>query len=262
MHFLRRFFGGAAESKDDSPLEAFQINFDDGAYRPAVRVTHQTAPQAVIEALRLPAPFPTILVGASMRVADMSMRSVIEDGLVRFLSERQINLLDGGTSSSIMHLIGGARQRRSADFPLIRVVPEKLIAYPGWNNPHKLLDLESYYSHIVLTAGDEIGAETELILQFAYRLSGSGREKRLIIVINGGDTTRQAVIRCATQEPRFPMLVFEGSGRLADELAAARKNGSTNPDIQAVLDRGIVHFIPARAGADQLYRWLENFFGY
>ncbi|MBI1258253.1 MAG: hypothetical protein GC204_12340 [Chloroflexi bacterium] len=261
MDFLRRFFGGAAEPKDNSPLEAFQINFDDGAYRPAVRVTHTTAPQAIIDALRLPAPFPAILIGASAKT-DISMRSVIEDGLVRFLSERQINLLDGGTSSNIMHLIGGARGRRGSTFPLIRVVPEKLIAYPGWNNPHKLLDLASYYSHIVLTSGDEIGAETELVLQFAYKLSGSGTEKRLIMVINGGDTTRQAVIRCATQEPRFPLLVFEGSGRLADELALARRQGSDDPQIQAVLNHGIVHFISARASADQLYRWLENFFGY
>jgi len=261
MAFFRRLFGGAADSKDDSALEPFQINFADGAYRPAVRATLSTAPQAIIDALRLPAPFPAILIGAS-KSSNFAMRSVIEDGLVRFLSERQINLIDGGTSSSIMQLIGGARERRSANFPLIRVVPEKLVAYPGWNNPHKLIDLESYYSHFVLTSADEIGAETELILQFAYRLSGSGAEKRLIVVIGGGDTTRQAVIRCATQEPRFPLLVFEGSGRLADELAAARKNGSPDPQIQAVLDHGIVHFIPANARADQLYRWLENFFGY
>ncbi|MEO8394878.1 MAG: hypothetical protein ABI700_17920, partial [Chloroflexota bacterium] len=112
------------------------------------------------------------------------------------------------------------------------------------------------------TNSDQIGADTEAVLQFAYQLSGSGAEKRLIIVISGGDTTRQAVIRCATQEPRFPLLVFEGSGRFADELANARKNGSDDPQIQAVLDKGVVHFIPARARPDQLYRWLENFFGY
>ena len=74
------------------------------------------------------------------------MRSIIEDGLVRFLSERQINLIDGGTSSSIIRLIGSARERRNCTFPFIRVVPEKLVSYPGWNNPNKMLDLDSYYS--------------------------------------------------------------------------------------------------------------------
>ena len=261
MAFFKRLFGGAADSSK-AALEPFQITFPDGAIRPAVRVSRHTPPQAIIEALDLSDQQPTILIGASMRVSDVSMRSTIEDGLVRFLSERQITLLDGGTSSSITQLIGSARERRNCTFPFIRVVPEKLVAYPGWDNPNKTIDLDSYYSHVVLTTGDQIGAEAELILQLACALSGNGAKKRLVMVLNGGETTRQAVIRCATQEPRFPMLVFEGSGRLADELASARKTGSGDAQIQAVLDQGIVHFIPAKARADQLYRWLENFFGY
>ena len=84
MSFIKRLFGGAAESsKDESVLEPFQINFADGAYRPAVRVTRTTSPQAIIDALRLPASQPTILIGAS-KGSEFAMRSVIEDGFVRF----------------------------------------------------------------------------------------------------------------------------------------------------------------------------------
>ena len=81
-----------------------------------------------------------------------------------------------------------------------------------------------------------------------------------MIILNGGKIVKQEAYRCATQEPRFPLLVLEGSGRFADELAASRNTGSDDPQIRAILDQGIVHFLPVRAGADNLYRWLENFF--
>ncbi len=80
------------------------------------------------------------------------------------------------------------------------------------------------------------------------------------MVVNGGEIVKYEAFLCATREPHFPLLVLEGSGRFADELSASRQTGSTDPQIQAILEQGRVHFVSINVGADNLYNWLRNFF--
>lgn len=270
MDFFRRIFTNKQASGDANALDTFPIHFPNGNTPRAVRVPAEFAPAGgdydrVIHALQLTSPAPTIFISGGAGMMDTgsltNTRSTIEDGLVRFLEERRINLIDGGTASGVMGLIGNARQRRGYSFPLIGVAPERMIGYPGYDNPNKTADLDAYHSHFLLTSGDRFGSESEQIIAFAYALSGYGDRKRLVIVLNGGEIVKQEAHRCSTREPRFPLLVLEGSGRFADELSASRRTGSSDPLIKAILDQGIVHFIPIKAGADNLRRWLENFFG-
>ncbi len=262
MEWIRRLLG----EKSSRDVEAFTIAFPGNPPRRAVRAPNHADPRAVIRALALPRPTPTIFIsggaGAMSAEAVGALRSIIEDGLAPFASERQISLIDGGTSSGTMALIGSARQRRGYDFPLIGVAPERMVIYPGRELSIQGVELDAGHSHFVLTDGDQFGAESELILRLAAALSESGARKRLTMVINGGEVVKREAQRCATRKPRFPLLVLEGSGRFADELAASRKRGSSDPLIRDILDKGIVHFLPVSAGAENLYRWLENFFGY
>lgn len=265
MKSIRRLFGAGSDQNGESAPEIFTIPFAGGQRpRPAVRVSRSAAPRHVITALDLPHPTHTILIsgGASrMEAQTVSiLRAPIEDGLVRFLGSRSISLIDGGSTSGIMPLLGAARARRNYSFPLIGVAPEALVGYPGHALPDSPVELDAAHSHFVLTDGDGFGAESELMIRLAYTLSGRGTQKRLLIVVNGGDIVRKEAHLCSTREPRFPLLVLEGSGRFADALSAARQTGSSDPLIREILDQGIVHFLPVKAGADNLYRWLENFF--
>lgn len=263
MEFLRRLFTG----KPAAPaLEAFTIPFPNNHSPLAVRVSAQGDAEAVIRALRLPQPVPVIFISGGAGKMDsesmMVTRSTVEDGLARFLNDHQVALIDGGTATGVMMLIGVARQRRSYTFPLIGVAPDSVVTYPGIDPPREGETLDSFHSHFVFTGGDQFGAESEMIVKLAYALSGQGEKKRLCMIINGGEIVKQEAYRCSTHEPRFPLLVLEGSGRFADELANSRKTGSSDPVIQAILEQGIVHFIPIKGGADNLRMWLENFFGY
>ncbi len=267
MDFIRRLLQGKVPPPNGEPLDAFPINFPNSTPR-AVRVPEQTDPDRIIHALQLSTPTPTIFLSAGAAQMDTKSmiltRSLIEDGLVRFINDQRITLIDGGTNAGAMVLIGIARQRRNYTFPLIGVAPDKMVTYPGHptaeGEPQPTTDLDAFHSHFVLTGGDDFGAESETIFELAYALTGRGNRKRLVIILNGGGIVKQEAYRSATREPRFPLLVLEGSGRFADELADSRKTGSTDPQIQAILDQGIVHFLPVKAGADNLYRWLENFF--
>ncbi len=132
MEFLKRLF----TSKTVAPpsLETFRIPFPNGNTALAVRASDQHSPQMIIQALQLPVPRPTILVsgGADRMDGDSmsSVRSTIEDGLTRFVNDRQITLVDGGTTSGVMLLIGVARGRRNYTFPLIGVAPENAVLFP------------------------------------------------------------------------------------------------------------------------------------
>ncbi len=262
-NLLKRLLGNRAES---TPLASFSIQFAQDQTRLAVRVPLHADANAIIQALELPHPTPTIVISGGAGLMDTGLlnlnRTVIDDGLARFLDKRSVSLLDGGTSVGAMLLIGVARHRRGYTFPLVGIAPEQLVAYPGSAHPAAQAALDANHTHFVLTNGEHFGAESETIIHLAYALSGSGAKKRLVMIVNGGEVVKHEAHRVSTQNPRFPLLVLEGSGRFADELAASRKTGSSDPLIQDILKHGDVYFISTKAGADNLYHWLENFFGY
>jgi hypothetical protein len=261
MDFFKRILNS---DKGTATLASFPIHFSNGKTALAVRVPQNADPQAVIAALSLDRPVPTIFVSGGARQMDTDSmsgtRSSIEDGLARFLNERHVTMIDGGTSSGVMLLVGLARARRNYTFPLVGITPDKWVTYPGSPNNDEFADLDAFHSHFVLTDGDHFGSESELILNLVTTLSGA--KKCLVMIVNGGDIVKNEAHLCATRNPRLPMLVLEGSGRFADELAEARKSGSSDPLIRDILKLGMVHFIPVKAGPDTLYRWLQNFFGY
>jgi hypothetical protein len=258
MGLLKRFLS----SKPSSPLP-FTINYPGGSAPLALRVDRNTPAETVIAALDLPTRRPTLFLtgGASLMTTDSlrDTRSKMEDGIARFAQDREMTVVDGGTASGIMGMIGIARTRRGYTFPLIGVAPEKCVSYPGYANPSRQAELDGFHTHLVLTSGDQFGDETDLLLRLVAALSGD--HKRLAILVNGGQVARDEIYRASMSESPLPILILEGSGRLADELAAARR-GLLEPDetLRAVLEHGQLYTLPMSTGAEQLRAWLENFF--
>lgn len=268
VNFLRRLFGrGQTAFPPVSALETFTIRFPNDQTPLAAKSPAAGNPQSVIDALKLDHPTPTIFVsgGAGGMETDsmMNTRSTLEDGLAWFLNEYNVTMLDGGTSSGVMQLIGLARQRRHYTFPLIGIAPDKVVWYPGKARAEQYADLDAFHTHFVLTDGDDFGAESEMLINLAHALCGHGARPRLCIVVNGGQIVKREVHRMTTQEPRFPVLVLEGTGRFADELAQAyRAKQSDDPVIHEILSKGNVHFLHIKAGAEPLRSWLENYCGF
>jgi hypothetical protein len=278
---LRRFFG-KHNGDDDGAVPApsavgFTISYSSGRTLRAARVEHGARPESVIDALGLAVPRPVIfLMSGAARMDSDSMslaRTTIEDGLGRFAESQHVNVIDGGTTSGGMAIIGLARFRRGYRFPLIGVAPESCVAYPGFANPQRQADIDAFHSHIVLTSGAAFGDESDMLLWLARAISGYGTLPALGVIVNGGEIVQREAHRCATgQTPdgsRLPLLVLEGSGRFADDLAAAHKarqagrHGTAilqQPILREILEQGSVDFLSVKAGADQLRLWLERFF--
>lgn len=262
MEILRRFFGNTPELP---PLETFDIQFTPDEQSRAIRASHQADAREVAEALGIAYPRPVLVImGGAGKMDPDSMRttrSSIEDGLSRFAEEQNVAIVDGGTTAGVMGLLGFARKRRSYTFPLIGVAPEARVEYPGNNPPTKQAELDPNHSEFVLVDGDDFGVESNLLASLGWALSGEGREPILGIIINGGVIVKEEAHARATKHPRFPLLTMEGSGRFADELAAAYRTRSTDdPVIQDILSRGTVHVMSINSPAESLRKWLESFF--
>jgi hypothetical protein len=258
-------------------VQGFGITYPSGRTLRAVRVAPDARPEMVIDALGLAVPRPVIFLmsGAGNMTSDsMSLaRSTVEDGLGRFAESRLVNVLDGGTTSGGMAIIGLARFRRGYRFPLIGVAPEALVSYPGFDNPDRQAEIDAFHSHIVLTPGGSFGDESDMMIALAQTISGYGAQPVLGLIVNGGEIVKREAYRCATAQTYtgqpIPLLVLEGSGRFADDLAAGRRARLAgrvhtaalhDPTIRAILDFPDVHFLPISGGAEGLRAWLEHFY--
>jgi hypothetical protein len=243
----------------------FEIHFEGGHIARAVHVQKTTPLEVVAEQLGVPQPSPVIFVtgGASnMSPEDIKMTEALIDTLVQYVDEVSGLMIDGGTTSGVMQMIGHARARRQLKFNLIGVCPLGKVSFPGHINPESEAQLEPHHTHFVLIDGDSWGDESEFILGLTRILSGSGKMPGAGILINGGNVARQEVYLAATKEYKLPMLIVEGSGRAADEIATAFKTGRANQRIlQAILAGGDIQLVSTMEGPEALRSKLVSRFG-
>jgi hypothetical protein len=240
----------------------FRIHFANGNVAEAVRVRQMTEPNHVLALLKMTESAPTIFVtgGASaMTEEDVRRTQEMIAAVAEFAAENRAVIVDGGTESGVMQMVGEARKRGSYQFPLIGVSPFGKVSYPNMPNPNAEAELEDSHSHFVLVDGDDWGAESEMIVGVAKALSGHGMRPAIGILINGGKIARQEVYLAVSKE--IPMLILEGSGRLADEIATAFKTGKASQRIlQTILGGGDIQLISTDEGAGALREKLEKRF--
>ncbi len=243
-----------------SDLPSFAIPFAEGIAR-AVRVPADAPPDAVLQALALPAEQCVLVVmgGAGNMERDIpGLAELIQDGLARFAHERGVVIVTGGTASGVMALLGAARARIGGRFPLLGVDPDALVSYTGHLEP-QVAALEPHHTHFVLTEGDRFGAESDWLAQVALTIAGeTGRA--LAVIINGGEIVKQEAHARAIGPLFMPLLVLEGSGRTADALAEARLHPGADALLDEIVHKADLHVFPVEAGADTFYAWLSVYF--
>jgi hypothetical protein len=235
------------------------IRFPNGRTARLVRVSPETPPDAWLAALDLGSPRALVVVcggAGGMNVREIeAVRPLIVDGLARLAAREQIAVLDGGTNSGVMALIGEGAAHHGLTAPLIGVCPAAKVSWPENPNPQAEAELEPRHSHFVLTPGEEFGAETE----FLYALAGAlgARLPSLALLINGGSIALRETLLNVRQ--RRPLVVFRGSGRAADVIAAAREKGeSDDPLVVEIIRCGDVTIFDVREGPESLIQLIRS----
>ena len=130
----------------------------------------------------------------------------------------------GGTDVGVMAAIGKVRGRGGYQFPLIGIAPEGTVTWPeGPRTAAPLLpgnereQLEPHHSHFILVPGNDFGDESKWIVRAASMIT-KDRNKAVTVLANGGKVSQQDVEESLAAGR--PLIVLEGTGRLADEIAS------------------------------------------
>lgn len=255
------------EQKPTIQPKTFPINFPDGHIAKAAQIAPDGDAETICTALKLETPRPAIFVsgGASlMSEKDIQRtRDIMSQGIAKFAQEFGVTVIDGGTEAGVMAMLGQARHENNYDFPLVGVAPEQKVAYPGKPNDEKDADLDDGHSHFVLVDADDWGEESQMIINLTRAVSANGERPACGILINGGRIAEHDVyVATAKGNHRIPMLILEGSGRAADDIATAFRTGKTNRAIiQAIIAGGAIKLVGLVEGPEAMYKQLKQHFG-
>jgi len=205
------------------------ITFENGNRAVVVSAPRDASAQAILDALEIASPSAVILLFGGAAGLDDSRKADLEtlfaDGVTSVAVELGALIIDGGTQSGVMAMMGKAVAARSGTCQLLGVAPEGKIAHPQISGASTVSDdgarLEPNHSHFVLVESNEWGGETGKMLELARAFNAP----TVAILVNGGTIAADEALQSVRNG--WPLLVIEGSGRFADELSAAIRDGQS-----------------------------------
>jgi len=236
----------------------FPVTFGDRRTAQVIQVSEGIPLADVLPQLQVPHPRPVLVLigGASyLSATDQKLlRSLFVKVLAPLAQTLNAVVIDGGTDTGIMRMMGLARTRTRSTFPLVGVAPLGLVALPDQPLPNdEAAYLEPHHTHFMLVPGCHWGDESEWIAQLATAIAGP--EPSLTLLINGGEVSW--VDAYENIEEGRPMIAIAGSGRTADALATALDGKVTDERARRIVDSGLLQAIHLRSPA-HLTRVIEQ----
>jgi hypothetical protein len=237
--------------------EFFEIALPGGASAKAVRLEQPEELEEVAQALRVAGALASLVVigGADgMSWRDLRRLRPLFDGVLAELAWRfRAAVLDGGTDTGVMRLMGRARAASARDFPLVGVVVSALAALPGRPAHPEAAELERNHTHFVLVPGDTWGDEGPWLA----RLGDMIGDRSATVLVNGGEISRRDSELCV--RAGRPLIVLAGSGRTADAIAAAAAGRPPDDASERIAATGLVRPVELR-DRDGLTWMLDDVF--
>jgi hypothetical protein len=181
---------------------------------------------AALAGLQLPRSSPVLVLiggaGGLDEAAVARLRPFFDDALAPLAGALDASVVDGGTSAGVMDLMGRARAELGGTFPLVGVAAE------GTVTPTGTATLQPDHSHVLLVPGSGWGDESPWLTHVADQLAGESPS--VTVLVNGGEIALDDVARSV--KAGRPVLVLDGSGRVADALAAALHDRADGADVK------------------------------
>ena len=203
------------------------ITFDNGNHAVVVIAGRDTDAQTILKSLGIVQPHALIMVFGGAKGLDDSRNArlgeLFTSAVAPAAAEAGALVIDGGTQSGVMAMMGEALAREGRESQLLGIAPAGKVTYPGGPKDANIGDgapLEPNHSHFVLVESDEWGDETGTMFKLAEALNVAV----VTMLINGGQIAENEALRGVRNG--WPLLVVEGSGRFADELSAAIRNAT------------------------------------
>jgi len=185
------------------------------------------------------------LVGADLDAAQQLFEAVV----VPLCEELRVDVVDGGTDAGVMQAMGQARAAAGARFELVGVVAGGTVAGNADEDP---VQFESNHTHFVIVPGSDWGDESPWITRVAAELAGSSPVVGLLV--GGGDIAVQDVGHLV--DAGFPVFALDGSGSLADLLAAG--DPADDADVEKLRGSALVRSVAGFADPGRLRSVLRD----
>ena len=213
-----------------STIPTDSITFENNRTAKAVFPSAGDKPGNIVDALNLADHKAVLLViGGADNIADSlkpRLTQLFGRGIARAAISVNAVIIDGGTKAGVMEMMGQGVADRGFNSQLIGVAPLGKVNYPGSKGSGET-PLDPNHSHFVLVDGDTWGSETGRLFDLARALASKTRPM-IALLTAGGETTKKEALLATRQN--IPLIVVEGSGGLADEIATAWKARPSLPD--------------------------------
>lgn len=200
----------------------------------------QTTPGAEIAArlgLKPQRPVALVMGGAADLSAEDGARLArqVHEGLAPALLHAGAAVVDGGTDAGIMGMLNAALGRVGFGGPYIGIAPAGVTILPGEPAEEGAYPFGAHHTHIIQVEGEKFGDERAPMFSLAAHLATGQRS--LAVLVNGGKGTQMEALENVRQGRE--VVVLRGSGRLADEIAAALDAPQqARPDIRQLITLG------------------------
>lgn len=155
-----------------------------------------------------------------------AVATLLRQHIVPVLERWDVAVVDGGTNSGVMQLMGDARVASHAGFALIGVTARATVALSQTERSDSdKVTLEPHHTHVLLVPGNSWGDESPWLTHVATVVADG--QPSATLVVNGGDITYDDIANGVAVGR--PALVLAGTGRTADAIAAAA-TGETADD--------------------------------
>jgi hypothetical protein len=212
----------------------------------------------LIESLGIPPPKNLILLIGGADELDQKLTSrltqLFSRGIARAAADAEALIIDGGTQAGVMQIMGQSIVDRGRKSSLLGVAPAGKVTYPGGPSvpANDSAPLDPNHSHFVLIDGNEWGSETETL----FELAAGFNKPVLAILVNGGSIAKDELLQSVRRN--WPVIVIEGSGRLADQVAALKEKPSQieDPVFAEIVEEGDLRIFPITGALEDFERML------
>lgn len=248
------------QAQEERCYETIQFNY--GRQARMVRISAADDPAKTLYHLQLPQPKAWIMLsgGADLLEDERKprLKQLFSRGIARAAVSMEAGFIDGGTDSGIMAMLGQGSVERGHKLPLLGVAPELPVTWPGQdpeNTAEDVTPLEPNHSHFVLvenqTWGGEVGARYALAERLAKNVP------MVTVLVNGGKISCEEILRSVRLGSSI--IVVEGSGRLADQIAELYRNPPEfieDPMLAEIIEEGDIHLFSITGKVAELERLI------
>ena len=242
----------------DEKIQPQEIAFQNNNRAKLVAASPRARMASLIESLGISPPKNLILLIGGADKLDENLTSrltqLFSRGIARAAADAEALIIDGGTQAGVMQIMGQSIADRGRKTSLLGVAPAGKVTYPGGTpvTGDDSAPLDPNHSHFVLIDGNEWGSETETL----FDLAAAFDVPVLAILVNGGAIAKDELLQSVRRN--WPVIVIEGSGRLANEVAELKEKASQieDPVLAEIVEEGDLRIFPISGALEDFERML------